>query len=62
VLVAFHLGASESPPVPLPAGGWRERFDSAAHRIGGPGSSRVQADGLILAPCSFVVLELQRPS
>ena len=56
-LVAFHVGAGESPFVPLPAGEWQERCDSDAPRFGGPGRTRVQADGLVLAPWSFVVLE-----
>ncbi|MDX6524799.1 MAG: maltooligosyltrehalose trehalohydrolase, partial [Gaiellales bacterium] len=57
VLVAFHLGADESPLVPLRTADWQWRCDSAAPRFGGPGTTRVQADGLILAPWSFVVLE-----
>ena len=58
VLAAFHLGADESPLVRMPAGDWQERCDSAAPRFGGPGTTRrVQADGLILAPWSFLVLE-----
>jgi maltooligosyltrehalose trehalohydrolase len=61
VLVAFHLAADESPLVPLPEGDWLERCDSAAPRFGGPGTTRVQADGLILAPWSFVLLERKSP-
>ncbi len=57
VLAAFQLGADESPLVPLRAADWQWRCDSAAARFGGPGTTRLQADGLILAPCSFVLLE-----
>jgi maltooligosyltrehalose trehalohydrolase len=57
VLTAFHLAAGESSPVALPEGDWQPRCDSAETRFGGPGASRVEAGGLILAPCSFVLLE-----
>ena len=61
VLVAFHLGDGESPPLPLPGTGWRQLLDSAETRFGGPGGRPAQADGLVLAPCSFVLLERTSP-
>ena len=57
VLVVFHLEGGESAPLQLPEGGWHALLDSAETRFGGPGDSRLQGDELVLAPCSFVVLE-----
>jgi maltooligosyltrehalose trehalohydrolase len=61
VLAAFHLGDGESPPLPLPGAAWRQLLDSAETRFGGPGGSRARGDELVLAPCSFVLLERTSP-
>jgi maltooligosyltrehalose trehalohydrolase len=61
VLAAFHLGDGESPPLPLPGPAWRQLLDSAETRFGGPGGSRARGEALVLAPCSFVLLERTSP-
>ncbi len=56
ILVAFHLGEDESPPIALPDGTWEPLLDSASARFGGPGDAwRQEPEGVRLAPCSFVV-------
>jgi maltooligosyltrehalose trehalohydrolase len=57
LLAAFHLGAGESPLVPLPEGDWQPRVDSADPRFAGPGAAPVTCGGVILAPWSFVLFE-----
>jgi maltooligosyltrehalose trehalohydrolase len=62
VLVAFHLGRDESPPIELPDGTWEPLLDSASARFGGPGDTwQQEAEGVRLAPCSFVVFQKELP-
>jgi maltooligosyltrehalose trehalohydrolase len=62
VLVVFHLGQEESPPIALPDGTWEPLLDSASARFGGPGEPwQQEADGVRLAPCSFVVFRRESP-
>lgn len=59
----FHFGDTASPiAVPLPAGSWTKRIDSAEEAWGGPGSAVPETvtsdaeESLTLAPQSFVIL------
>jgi maltooligosyltrehalose trehalohydrolase len=62
-IAIWHFGkAAAAVTVPLPAGSWSKRLDTAAERWGGPGSgtsAQVEVDGeatLKLAPQSCVLL------